>query len=338
MYIEEIKLKNFRNYNEEKFKLNKKINIIYGNNAQGKTNILEAIFVASLGKSFRTNNDKELINFNKKNSEVEIKYQKKDREGKINIKIENKKTFLINNIKVKKLSELLGNIYIVMFSPENINIIKNEPAKKRKFLNIMISQVRPMYAHLINQYNKVLEERNNYLKQIKLESKPIENLEIWDEQLYKYAVKIYEYRKLFIEKINKKIEKIHFEITKEQIKIKYITDVEEKEKYFEKIKKNREIDIKKGFSNIGVHRDNFEIFINGKEISKYGSQGQQRTSIISLKLAEAEVINDEVEEKPIILLDDFMSELDENRIRAFIKQKSSNNYMYKKIRYRSKRM
>ena len=317
MYIKEIELKGFRNYNEEKIKLNKNVNIIFGNNAQGKTNILEAIFIASLGKSFRTNNDKELINFYKKNAEIEIKYDKKDRDGKIKIEIENKKNFYINEIKIKKISEILGNIYTVLFSPEDINILKNEPSKRRKFLNIMISQIRPLYAHTLNQYNKILEQKNNYLKQIKLENKQKENLDIWDEQLYNYAIKIYEYRRIFIEKINKKIEKIHYETTKEKIELKYKTDIEDKEKYFEKIKRNREIDIKRGFSTIGVHRDDFDIYIDGKDVSKYGSQGQQRTSIISLKLAEAEVISDEIDENPIILLDDFMSELDENRIKGF---------------------
>ena len=175
MYIKEIELKGFRNYNEEKIKLNKNVNIIFGNNAQGKTNILEAIFIASLGKSFRTNNDKELINFYKKNAEIEIKYDKKDRNGKIKIEIENKKNFYINEIKIKKTSEILGNIYTVLFSPEDINILKNEPSKRRKFLNIMISQIRPLYAHTLNQYNKILEQKNNYLKQIKLENKQKEN-------------------------------------------------------------------------------------------------------------------------------------------------------------------
>lgn len=327
MYIKNIEIKNFRNYNNEKIELNKNKNIIYGNNAQGKTNILEAIYVASLGKSFRTNNENELIKYNEKEAEINIFYQKKDREGKIKVIINNKKIFFINDIKIKKISEILGNIHIVLFSPENINILKGEPSKRRKFLNIMISQIKPIYAHDLNQYNKILEQRNNYLKQIKFENKPKENLEIWDEQLYKYAIKIYEYRKEFLEKINKKIEKIHYKTTKEKIKIKYKTDIEEKEKYFEKIKRYQEIDIKKGFSNIGIHRDDFEIYIDEKNISIYGSQGQQRTAIISFKLSEAEIIYEEKEEYPIILLDDFMSELDQNRIKSLIKNIRNNQIL-----------
>lgn len=322
MWINRIKINNFRNYKNLNIELNKKINIFYGENAQGKTNIIEAIYLSSIGKSFRTNKEKELIKFNEENCNVEINFEKSDRDGNISINIGNKKSIFVNKIKIKKLSELLGNVYVVLFSPENINIIKSEPAKRRKFLNIMISQIKPIYAHTLNQYNKVLEQRNNYLKQIKIEKKQKENLEIWDEQLYKYGEKIYKIRKEFIEKINKKIKDIHYNITKEKIEIKYRSDAEEN--YLEKIIKGREKDIIKGFTNIGIHRDDFEIFIDRKNVINYGSQGQQRTTVISLKLAEAEVIYEEKEERPIILLDDFMSELDETRIKGFIENIKNN--------------
>ena len=332
MYIKEIKLKNFRNYNEEKIELNEKTNIIYGDNAQGKTNIIEAIYLSSLGKSFRTKNEKELIKFNENKAEIEVKYQKKDREGKVKIIIENRKELY--------LSDILGNIYVVIFSPENINILNDDPSKRRKFLDIMISQIKPMYAHILNQYKKVLEQKNNYIKQIKFEGKLKQNLDIWDEQLAEYSIKINEYRKIFIEKLNKKIEKIHFDATNEKIEIKYKTDVIEKEKYLNRIKENRENDIRKGYSTIGVHRDDFEIFIKNKDVSIYGSQGQKRTSIISLKLAEAEVIYEEKQEFPIILLDDFMSELDEKRIKGFIENIQNNQVLItctKKIEFDEKK-
>lgn len=340
MYIKEIKLKNFRNYNEEKIELNEKTNIIYGDNAQGKTNIIEAIYLSSLGKSFRTKNEKELIKFNENKAEIEVKYQKKDREGKVKIIIENRKELYLNDIKMKKLSDILGNIYVVIFSPENINILNDDPSKRRKFLDIMISQIKPMYAHILNQYKKVLEQKNNYIKQIKFEGKLKQYLDIWDEQLAEYSIKINEYRKIFIEKLNKKIEKIHFDATNEKIEIKYKTDVIEKEKYLNRIKENRENDIRKGYSTIGVHRDDFEIFIKNKDVSIYGSQGQKRTSIISLKLAEAEVIYEEKQEFPIILLDDFMSELDEKRIKGFIENIQNNQVLItctKKIEFDEKK-
>ena len=328
MFIKEIKLENFRNYDFEKIELNEKTNIIFGDNAQGKTNILEAIFINSLGKSFRTNKDKELIKENKDIAKVEIKFVKNNREEKTKLEISDKKLFYINDIPLKKTSEIIGKINVVLFTPEDIGILKDDPLRRRKFLNIMISQLRPLYIHIFSQYKKTLEQRNNYLKQIKYENKSKENLEIWDEQLIKLGLKIYEYRKEFIEKINKKIKKIHLGITdeKENIEIKYKTNINI-ENYEEKLKKNREIDIQKGFTSVGVHRDDIEIYINGKNAAIYGSQGQQRSSIISLKLAEAEVIYDEIEDYPVILLDDFMSELDKKRVKGFIKNIKNNQVL-----------
>ena len=227
MYIQKIKLENFRNYEKEEIEFDKNVNIIYGDNAQGKTNILEAIFICSLGKSFRTNRDKELINKEKEYAKIEMISYKEDRGVKINFEIEEKKKFFINEIPAKKTSDILGKNYIVLFTPEDINILKNEPSKRRRFLNIMISQLRPMYVHLLNQYNKTIEQRNVYLKQIKYEGKTIENLEIWDEQIARLGTRIYEYRKEFIEKINEKIFDIHLKTTenKEKIKIKYISNI-----------------------------------------------------------------------------------------------------------------
>ena len=326
MYIKKVKLENFRNYEKQEIIFNKNINNIFGDNAQGKTNILEAIFICGLGKSFRTNQDKELININKDYSNVEIEYYKKDREGKIKLELNQKKDFYINDIKVKKVSDILGKIYVVLFTPQDINILKNDPSKRRRFLNIMISQLRPMYVHILNKYNKTLEQRNNYLKQIKYENKSVEMLDIWDEQLVDLGTKIFIYRKEFLEKINNKIKNIHLITTqnKENIEIKYKSNIIDENKYLQELKNKRNIDIQKGYTSIGIHRDDFEIFINNENISIYGSQGQQRSSIISLKLAEAETIYEEIEEYPIILLDDFMSELDKKRIKGFIENIKEN--------------
>lgn len=237
MYIQKIELENFRNYEKEKIEFDKNINIIYGDNAQGKTNILESIFICSLGKSFRTNKDKELINKEKEYSKIEMISFKEDRRLKINFEFKDKKKFYINGIDVKKISDILGKNYIVLFTPEDINILKNEPNKRRRFLNIMISQLKPVYVHLLNQYNKIIEQRNIYLKQIKYENKSTENLDIWDEQIIKLGTKIYEYRKEFIEKINEKIFDIHLKTTenKEKIKIKYISNI--RKKLFRKFEK-----------------------------------------------------------------------------------------------------
>lgn len=320
MYIEKIKLHNFRNYKQLDMVFNKSINIIYGNNAQGKTNILEAIFLCSFGKSFRTSKEKEMIMFNEPNLSVEVFYQKSDRNGKIKIDIGSKKQISLNGIKLKKLSELLGNLNIVIFTPDDINILKDGPAKRRRFLDILIGQLRPNYVYNLNMYLKTIEQRNNYLRQIREEEKPEDLLEVWNEKLAEYGEKVFLYRKEFIEKISKKIAKIHNQITdeKESINIEYSSNCSDKVQYLKLLNERKKLDIIKGFTTKGVHRDDFMIYINGKDVSTYGSQGQNRTAILSLKLSELNVIHDEVGEYPILLLDDFMSELDEKRRKNFL--------------------
>ena len=245
MWISEINLTNFRNYKSKKIKLTPNVNVFYGENAQGKTNIIEAIFLGSMGKSFRAKKDNEMIKLNEKQANIEIEYQKKDRDGKIKIELNNKKNIYLNGIKLKKLSELLGNINVVIFTPDDINILKEGPQERRKFLDIMISQLRPNYMHVLTLYKKTLEQRNNYLRQIKLENKNPEMLEIWDEKLADYAEKIYLYRNEFIEKIKNKIKNIHSEITenKEEIKIEYISECADKNTYLDKLKERRKLDI-----------------------------------------------------------------------------------------------
>ena len=315
MWIKNIKIKNFRNYNEENIELENNINIFYGENAQGKTNIIESIFLCSMGKSFRAKKDKEMINLEKETAIVEIEYQKKDRDGKVKIELGNKKNIYINEIKIKKLSELLGNINIVIFTPDDINILKGGPQNRRRFLDIMIGQLRPNYVHILNMYNETIKQRNNYLKQIRDENKSEELLEIWDEKLIEYGEKIYTYRKQYVEKIKEKINYIHKKITdeKEEIKIEYISNCENKEEYLKLLKERRKLDIIKGFTTKGIHRDDINIYINDKLVGVYGSQGQNRTTVLSLKISELQVIYDEIGEYPILLLDDFMSELDEKR-------------------------
>ena len=315
MWINKIVLNNFRNYSSQEIELNKDINIFYGENAQGKTNIIESVYLCSVGKSFRAKKDQELIKFNKEKAVVEIEYNKSDRDGKIKIEIENRKKISVNGIKLKKLSELLGNINVVIFTPDDIDILKGGPQKRRKFLDVMISQLKPNYMHVLNLYLKTLEQRNNYLRQIKLENKNENMLEIWDEKLAEYAIKIYEYRNEFINKIKNKIENIHFKITnnKEKIEIKYFSNCEKIDYFLETLKQRRKLDIIKGYTTKGIHRDDFIVYVNNSPVNVYGSQGQQRTAILSLKLAELNVVYDEIGEYPILLLDDFMSELDEIR-------------------------
>lgn len=322
MWINKIKISNFRNYDNEEINLEKNINIFYGENAQGKTNIIEAIFLCSMGKSFRSKKDKEMINFNKENSLVEIEFEKSDRKGNIKIELSDKKIVYINGIKIKKLSELLGNINVVIFTPDDINILKGGPQNRRRFLDIMISQLKPNYMHNLNLYLKTLEQRNNYLRQIKKENKSEELLDIWDEKVAQYAEIISRYRNEFIEKIKEKIKDIHKEITnnKEEIEIQYITDCIDRDEYLNILNNRRKLDIIKGFTTKGIHRDDFMIYINNKRLDLYGSQGQNRTTMLSLKLSELNIIYDEIGEYPILLLDDFMSELDNKRRTHFLEK------------------
>ena len=320
MWINKIKLKNFRNYSEQEVNLGKNINVFFGENAQGKTNIIESIFLASIGKSYRTSKEKELIKFNENEAFIEIEFNKSDRDGKIKIQISDKKQIFLNGIKLKKLSELLGNINIVIFSPEDINILKGSPQNRRKFLDIMISQLRPNYMHLLTIYLKTMEQRNNYLKLIKFENKPEELLDIWDEKLVDAGIKIYQYRKEYIDKIYSKIKNIHKDITqgKEDIEIEYFSDATTRQNFLNELKSRRKLDIIKGYTTKGIHRDDFTIYINKKEVGTFGSQGQNRTVVLSLKLSELQVIYDDIGEYPILLLDDFMSELDSKRRENFL--------------------
>ena len=322
MWIKKIKIINFRNYKSQEINLEKNINIFYGENAQGKTNIIEAIFLSSMGKSFRAKKDKEMISLGEEKSIIEIEYEKIDRDGKIKIELGNKKIVYINGIKIKKLSELLGKINVVIFTPDDINILKGGPQNRRRFLDIMISQLRPNYMYNLNLYLKTLEQRNNYLRQIKEENKNENMLDIWDEELSNYAINIYNYRKEFIEKIKNKIKNIHSEITnnKEEIEIEYLSECISKEKYLELLKQRRKLDIIKGYTTKGIHRDDFVIYINKKQLSIYGSQGQHRTAMLSLKLSEVNIVEDEIGEKPVLLLDDFMSELDQKRRNHFLEK------------------
>ena len=320
MWISDIEIFNFRNYNKQVIKLNEGINVFYGENAQGKTNIIESIYLCSLGKSFRSKKDAELIKFGENMASVSVKFNKSDRDGKIKIELSDKKRVFINGIKANKLSELLGNINVVIFTPDDINILKGGPQKRRKFLDIMISQLKPNYMHVLNLYLKTIEQRNNYLRQIKQEGKSESLLDIWDEKLAEYAIKIYEYRQEFIDKLKDKIKIVHSNITenKESLSLEYSSDCNDKNEYLNVLKSRRKLDIIKGFTTKGIHRDDFTVNINNKPVNIYGSQGQNRTVILSLKLAELNVVYDEIGEYPILLLDDFMSELDEKRRKSFL--------------------
>lgn len=335
MRIKKLKVENFRNLENLDIEFSKGVNIIYGNNAQGKTNIIESIYIFSFGKSFRANKDIELLKFDKEYFLSNIKIMKKDRELEMDFgfdKISNKKMIKVNGVIQKKISDIIGKLNVVVFKPEDIKIVTDSPSIRRKYIDYLISSISKLYLENITKYKKVMEERNNLLKEIKLRLKGSKNLDetdsnfldIYDKLLSKLNCEIYNERKRVIEKLNDYIYDIHLKLTEnyinnEKLHIKYVSNVaEDIEKMYNNLSKSRLNDINKGYTSLGIHRDDYIISINSLDVSIYGSQGQKKSSIISLKLSELKVIEEVIGEKPVLLLDDYMSELDEKRRLKFL--------------------
>lgn len=332
MYIKKLNLKNFRNYKELTLDFNPNVNLILGNNAQGKTNLLESIYITSIGKSFRTNKINEMIKFNEDFSKVSVKSVKEDFEESIDILInhDSKKEIKVNKKNINKASDLLNKIYVVIFSPEDLKIVKDEPEKRRKFIDRELIKIKTSYYDNIINYKNALNERNAYLKEYNIDKNL---LDIWDRQLSKYGAKVINQRKIFINEINIISNEIHSNITngKENLKIeyapniKYNEDLKELEEYFyKKLKDNYESDLKNRTTGCGPHKDDIEFYIDDINVRSFGSQGQQRTTALSLKLAELNIIKKETGEDAILLLDDVMSELDYERQKFLVKSLSNN--------------
>ena len=335
MRIKRLKVENFRNLEKLDIEFSDGVNIIYGNNAQGKTNIIEAIYIFSFGKSFRANKDIELLKFDKEYFVSNIEIMKKDRELEMDFgfdKISNKKMIRVNGVIQKKISDIIGKLNVVVFKPEDIKIVTDAPSVRRKYIDYLISSISKGYLENITKYKKVLEERNTLLKEIKLRLKGSKNLDetdsnfldVYDKLLSKLNCEIYNERKKVIEKLNNYIYGIHLKLTEnyinnEKLHIKYVSNVEEDiQKMYNNLIKSRLNDINKGYTSFGIHRDDYIISINSLDVSIYGSQGQKKSTIISLKLSELKVIEEVIGEKPVLLLDDYMSELDERRRLKFL--------------------
>ena len=335
MRIKKLKVENFRNLENLDIEFSEGVNIIYGNNAQGKTNIIESIYIFSFGKSFRANKDIELLKFDKEYFLSNIEIMKKDRELEMDFgfdKISNKKMIKVNGVIQKKISDIIGKLNVVVFKPEDIKIVTDSPSIRRKYIDYLISSISKSYLENITKYKKVMEERNNLLKEIKLRLKGSKNLDetdsnfldVYDKLLSKLNCEIYNERKRVIEKLNNHIYDIHLKLTEnyinnEKLHIKYVSNVaEDIEKMYNNLSKSRLNDINKGYTSLGIHRDDYIISINSLDVSIYGSQGQKKSSIISLKLSELKVIEEVIGEKPVLLLDDYMSELDEKRRLKFL--------------------
>lgn len=319
MYVKYLQIINFRNYNELSIELSENVNVFIGDNAQGKTNILESIYYCSIGKSPRTSKDKELINWSAHEAYIKLYVVKERLDKKIEIKIfkEGKKGININSIKINKISELIGVLNVVIFSPEDLKIVKESPAFRRKFLDIELCKLSKKYYFNLVQYNKSLNERNIILK--KYNEKYEYMLDVYDEQISKYGGIIIKARQQYIKRLNDNGKPIHNDITSgiENIEFHYITSVKDIEnaehELLEMLKASRGKDFERKATSIGPHRDDFNIKINGIDTKSFGSQGQQRTSVLTIKFASLKIIKEITGEYPVLLLDDVLSELDANR-------------------------
>ena len=327
MIIRNIKLKNFRNYENLDFVLNNRLNIIIGNNAQGKTNILESIYFLSLTKSFFAVNDKVVIKKNCLYARIDGVITSNNGCNNLSILVNNYGKYLkIGNKEIKKSSDYLGYLKVILFSPDNIRLLKEGPSIRRRFLNIEISQLSKRYILILNQFNDLLKQRNEYLKNIRNSLMDKDYMLILNQKFAELAYQIYNFRNDFIVEINKRIKDIYKSIINiDNIEIKYITDVKlnDKEIMINEIKdrldKNYDKEILYGNTLIGPQRDDFSILLNGNDISSYGSQGQMRIAILSVKLSEIDIIFNKFGEYPVILLDDIFSELDVDKRNKLIK-------------------
>lgn len=316
MIIKSIDLENYRNYSLLSLDFDKDTNILYGDNAQGKTNILEAIYVSGTTKSHRGSKDQEILSFGKDESHIKTIVQKKGIDYRIDMHIKKNiaKGIAINGIPIKKSIDLYGIINIVFFSPEDLNIIKNGPSFRRKFMDMELCQLDKVYAHDLINYNRIIMQRNKLLKDLYFNSSLSDNLDVWDMQLVDYGCRIIKRRREFVDSLNSIIYNIHSNLSggKEHLNVQYemCTD----EQVFEKqLKDSRDRDIKFKLTNVGPHRDDISFYNDEIDIRRFGSQGQQRTTALSLKLAEIELVKHAINDTPILLLDDVLSELDGGR-------------------------
>ncbi|MDQ0228164.1 DNA replication/repair protein RecF [Metabacillus niabensis] len=326
MFIKELTLKNYRNYDDLSIEFENKVNVILGENAQGKTNVMESIFVLAMAKSHRTSNDKELIRWDKEYAKIEGSVEKYNHSTDLQLVIAKKgKKAKLNFIEQERLSQYVGAMNVIMFAPEDLNLVKGSPQVRRRFIDMEIGQVSSIYLHDLSRYQKIMQQRNNYLKMLQMKKQTDQTmLEVLTAQLSEAAAKIINRRLKFIHELQKWAQPIHSGISRglESLTIKYKASVDVSEdhdltkmiKVFEeKFSKIKEKEIERGATLAGPHRDDLLFYVNDHDVQTYGSQGQQRTTALSLKLAEIDLIHQEIGEYPILLLDDVLSELDDFR-------------------------
>lgn len=316
MIIKSLELADYRNYEELTLEFDSGTNILFGDNAQGKTNILEAIYVAATTKSHKGSKDKEIIRFEKEEGHIRTFIVKDGVQSRVDMHLRKSgsKGIAVDGSKLKKAADLLGLCNVVFFSPEDLGIIKNGPAERRRFVDMELCQLDNFYLRNLNDYNKIVNQRNKLLKDMYMNPDLKETLSIWDMQLASFGSKIIERRRVFTQQLNEIIYDIHKKLSggREEIKIVYEPDVEIDE-FETKLRYSQDRDIKSKITSVGPHRDDFSFYVGDVDIRKYGSQGQQRTAALSLKLSEIELVKRITKDTPILLLDDVLSELDSNR-------------------------
>ncbi len=316
MILNSLKLKNFRNYEMLELQLDRNTNIFYGNNAQGKTNILEAIYLSGTTKSHKGSKDRDMIRFEQEESHIETNVEKGGVSFQIDMHLKKNKAkgIAINKIPIRKASELFGIINLVFFSPEDLYIIKNGPSERRRFMDLELCQLDKLYMSDLTNYNRILNQRNKLLKDIYFESDLVDTLDIWDMKLAEYGKRIISRRRSFVKELNEIIYDIHKKLSgdKEELILQYENKTDEEE-FEQMLVTNRERDMKLKSTSVGPHRDDLNFLIAGIDIRRFGSQGQQRTAALSLKLSEIELVKQIIKDTPILLLDDVLSELDQDR-------------------------
>ncbi len=316
MILKSVELSNFRNYETLQMQFDKGTNILYGDNAQGKTNVLESVYVSGTTKSHRGSKDKELIRFGCDEAHIRTIVEKNglDYQIDMHIKKNRSKGIAINKLPIKKAADLFGILNLVLFSPEDLNMIKNGPAERRRFLDFELCQLDKVYLHYLSKYNKVLNQRNKLLKDIPFHPSLKDTLPVWNLQLLECGRNVILARQKFVNQLNEIVYEIHKKISggREALLIKYEPDASPEE-LEQKLQNCQERDLKLGTTNVGPHRDDLSFLIGDIDIRKFGSQGQQRTSALSLKLSEIELVKRSVHETPVLLLDDVLSELDSSR-------------------------
>jgi DNA replication and repair protein RecF len=316
MIVKTLELKDYRNYNSLNIQFSSGTNILYGENAQGKTNILEAIYLCGTTKSHRGSKDKEIIRFEQDEAHVRVIIEKSLVPHKIDLHLKKSKTkgVAIDGIPIKRQGELFGMLNLVFFSPEDLYIIKNGPAERRRFIDMELCQLDRIYMSNLSNYNKVLQQRNNLLKQITNNRSLTDTLQVWDTKLIEYGQKIIERRENFINRLNELVGDIHKRLTggREELKLQYEPNVKASD-FESSLRKSFDRDYNLKMTNVGPHRDDLNFILGDIDIRKYGSQGQQRTAALSCKLAEIDLVKSIINENPILLLDDVLSELDRQR-------------------------